>query len=106
MSSRQVEPGSASAKSPADVVEGATGIPPGTDRVLVASPVPGSALASYEPKAAGIEALTSAQAVWLIRYLARTDNRPVVKTMLVADRADLLAGNVFAVLPSGDIVRQ
>jgi hypothetical protein len=96
---RQIEPGTTSRATPATVVEGATGIPPGADRVLVASPVPGAALVSYEPKAARVDALTSAEDVWLIRYLARTDNRPVVKTVLVADRTDLLAGNVFVVLP-------
>jgi hypothetical protein len=103
---RQIEPGTTSRGTPASVVEGATGVPPGADRILVASPVPGAALASYEPKAAGVDALTSAQDVWLIRYLARTNNRPVVKTVLVADRTDLSAGNVFVVLPSGEVAIQ
>ena len=100
---RQIEPGMQSSTPPAQVVAGVTEIPAGADRILVASRVPGAALGSYEPKAAAIDALSTADAVWLIRYLARTDNLPVVKTVLVADRADSWPGNVFAVTPTAVI---
>jgi hypothetical protein len=100
---RQIESGLTTGLTAADAVQLATGLLPGADGIVVASPVPGTALARYEPRAKGVGGLTSSDAVWLIRYLARTDNRPVLKTVLVADRSDLLAGNVFTVSASGDI---
>jgi len=103
---RQIDPGTASHITAEQAVQTGAGIPPGIDRVLVASPVAGATIERYEPGAARVEALETSDDVWLIRYLARTDNRPVVKTVLVADRADLLAGNVFVVLPSGEVAIQ
>jgi hypothetical protein len=84
-------------------VEGYAWTPAGPIFCPLILPVPGPALAGYEPRAKGVDALTSSHAVWLIRYLARTDSRPVLKTVLVADRSDLLAGNVFTVSASGEI---
>jgi hypothetical protein len=100
---REIESGLTTRISPENAVQNATGLPPGADRVVVASPVSGTTIGSYEPRAAAIDALSTADDVFLIRYLARTDNRPVLKTVLIADRSDLLAGNVFIVSPTGEI---
>jgi len=102
----RLDPGARPIATAAEVVKAATGLPEEIDRILVASAVPGSGISSYEPKAASVPGLTSATAVWLVRYLARTDNRPVVKTMLVLDGPEgSFFGNVYAVTPDA-VVRQ
>ena len=103
----RLDPGARPVATAAEVVKAATGLPQGIDRVLVGSAVPGAAIASFEPEASSVPELTSAGAVWLVRYLTRTDNRPVVKTLLVLDGPEgSFFGNVFAVLPSGEVVKQ
>ena len=69
-------------------------------------PAFGGSISKYEPKVSSVPGLTSAGAVWLVRYLARTENRPVVKTLLVLDGPDgSFFGNVYAVTPEA-VVRQ
>jgi len=97
---RRIQSGNAPVATPEQAVAAATSLPAGADRILVASPIFGSLVGDYEPKASAVPALMNAKAVWLIRYLARTDNLPVVKTALVIDGPpDSLAGNVYAVTP-------
>jgi hypothetical protein len=69
----------------ADVERIATGAPRGAAIVLAAFAVSGSAVASFEPQAAETSALTSAAAVWIVRYVEWDSQRPVVKTKLVID---------------------
>jgi hypothetical protein len=101
---RQIGSGSTPVATPEQAVAAATSLPAGADRILVASPVLGSLIGDFEPKASAVPALVNAKAVWLIRYLATTDNLPVVKTALVTDGPpETLAGNVYAVTPEAVI---
>ncbi len=102
---RQIESGLTTMFTAQNVVKTATGLLPGADRVVVASPVSGKTVASYEPRA-NFGALTTSNAVWLIRYLGRTDNRPVLKTVLIADRSDLLAGYVFPMTRDTEVAKR
>lgn len=102
----RLDPAAKPVATAAEVVKAATGLPEGIDRILVGSAVPGSAISTYEPKASSVPGLTSVDAVWLVRYLTRTDNRPVARTLLVLDGPEgSFYGNVYAVTPDA-VVRQ
>lgn len=69
-----------------DVVRIATAAPRRADLVLAVFAVSGAAVAMFEPQAAEKSALTSAAAVWIVRYIDTADERrPVLKTMLLVD---------------------
>ena len=53
----------------ADAERAATGAPRGAAIVLAAFAVSGSAVTSFEPQAAEWSELTSAVAVWIVRYV-------------------------------------
>jgi hypothetical protein len=100
----RLDPGARPIATAAEVVKAATGLPEGIDRILVGSAVAGAAISTFEPKASSVPGLTSAGAVWLVRYLTRTDNRPVVRTLLVLDGPEgSFYGNVYAVTPEAVI---
>ena len=100
----RLDPGARPVATAAEVVKAATGLPEGIDRILVGSAVPGRTISTFEPKASSVPGLTSANAVWLVRYLTRTDNRPVVRTLLVLDGPEgSFFGNVYAVTPEAVI---
>ena len=102
----RLDPGAKPVATAAEVVKAATGLPEGIDRILVGSAVPGSAISTFEPKATSVPGLTSVDAVWLVRYLTRTDERPVVRTLLVLDGPEgSFFGNVYAVTPDA-VVKQ
>lgn len=72
--------------------------------MLAAFAVAGSAVASFEPQAAESNELTSATAVWIVRYVdvGIEEQRPVLKTKLIIDGPiDSLAGSVYVPTPGG-----
>jgi hypothetical protein len=80
----------------------ATGAPRGAAIVLASFAVPGPAVASFEPQAAESSELTSAAAVWIVRYVDRDGQRPVLKTKLIVDGpVDSLHGSIFIPSPDG-----
>jgi hypothetical protein len=102
----RLEPGARPVATAAEVVKAATGLPEGIDRILVGSAVPGREISTFEPKASSVPGLTSVDTVWLVRYLTRTDERPVARTLLVLDGPEgSFYGNVYAVTPDG-VIRQ
>ena len=69
-----------------DIVRIATAAPRRADLVLAAFAVSGAAVAMVEPQAAESSELTSAAAVWIVRYIdAVEEERPVLKTRLIID---------------------
>jgi hypothetical protein len=81
----------------------ATGAQRGAGRVLASFPVSGSAVAGFEPQATASNELTSATAVWIVRYVdVGIDERPVLKTKLIIDGPiDSLHGSIFIPSPAG-----
>lgn len=58
----------------------------GTPLVIAIFPVTGAEAASYEPQAAQAPEITSARAVWILRYLETVeDERPIIRTRLIID---------------------
>jgi len=75
--------------------------PRGADFVVAAFAVSGRAIVSYEPRAADAPELTSAAAVWVVRYLDFIEvDRPVVRTALIVDGPSALIGRIY--LPTRD----
>ncbi len=71
----------------ADAERAATAAPRGAVIVLAAFAVSGSAVTAFEPQAAESSELTSAAAVWIVRYVdvGIEETRPVLKTKLIID---------------------
>jgi len=75
--------------------------PRGADFVIAAFAVSGRAIVSYEPRAAEAPEMTSAAAVWVVRYLDFIDvDRPVVRTALIVDGPSESLGRIY--LPTRD----
>lgn len=86
----------------ADVERIATGAPRGAGIVLAAFAVSGSAVAGFEPQATEWSELTSAAAVWIVRYVESDGQRPVLKTKLIIDGpAESLGRSFFVPTPDG-----
>ena len=71
--------------------------------VLAAFAVSGPAVAGFEPQAAESSELTSAAAVWIVRFVdADVEGRPVLYTKLIIDGpAESLAGSIYVPSPDG-----
>jgi hypothetical protein len=82
----------------------ATRAPLGAGFVVAAFAVPGTSVASFEPQAAEASELTSAAAVWIVRYIdTNEEQRPVLKTKLIVDGpvVDSLHGSIYTPSPDG-----
>jgi hypothetical protein len=87
----------------ADAERVATGTLGGGGTVLAAFAVSGNRVVEFEPQATESSELTSATAVWLVRYLdvGIEEQRPVLKTKLIIDGpVDSLGGSIY--VPSRD----
>ena len=87
----------------ADVWRAATRAPLGAGFVVASFAVPGATVASFEPQAAESAELTSAAAVWIVRYIdTNEETRLVLKTKLIIDGpVDTLHGSIFILSPDG-----
>jgi hypothetical protein len=70
----------------ADAERVATATLGGGGTVLAAFAVSGNTVVEFEPQAAEWNELTSAAAVWIVRYVESDAQRPVLKTKLMIDR--------------------
>ena len=81
----------------------ATGAPRGAGFILASFPVSGAAVTKFEPQAAESAELTSAAAVWIVRYIdLNEERRLVLKTKLIIDApVDRLQGWIYIPSPDG-----
>jgi hypothetical protein len=86
----------------ADVERVATAAPRGAGIVLAVFAVSGPAVATFEPQGAESSDVTAAAAVWIVRYVDRDGQRPVLKTKLIVDGpVGSLRGSVYVPTPDG-----
>jgi hypothetical protein len=88
----------------ADAERVATGGLGGSGSVIAAFAVSGTNVVEFEPQAAESRELTSAAAVWIVRYVAVgiEETRPVLKTKLIIDGpVDSLGGSIYVPSPDG-----
>ncbi len=88
----------------ADIEQVAIMAPRGSVAVLSSFAVSGAAVAGFEPQAAESAELTSATAVWIVRYIdvGIEETRPVLKTKLIIDGpVDSLGGSIYVPSPDG-----
>jgi hypothetical protein len=70
----------------ADVLRAATGRPGETTPAVALFAVPGAEVAQYEPAVGDVALITSASAVWIVRFIViEGAERPVVRTSVVID---------------------
>jgi hypothetical protein len=71
--------------------------------LLAAFAIPGDRVALFEPQAAGVKELTSARAVWIVRYVDDLEEgRPLAYTKLVIDGPPSgLSGWIYTPTPGG-----